>query len=137
MDSPPEEHGPPQIAKDGHGNYSVVEYEYEASDWQQVIGSLQQLGSEEEDTAITWRSAVRCQGGGGLFVLNEPLRTNLQGHFCNSAAARLHDRLPGLTGFPVLAGVVDTLMMVSYFETHLGTERDSWDLLMGKARKGF
>ncbi|KAK4041914.1 hypothetical protein C8A01DRAFT_14425 [Parachaetomium inaequale] len=131
------QHEPPQIAKDGHGNYNVVEYEYDVSDWEPVISSSQQQASEEEDTAITWRSAVRCQEDGGLFVLNEPLRTNLQGHFCDTTAARLHDRLRELTSSPVLAiaHVVDTLMMMSYFETHLAAERDSWDLIMGKAKR--
>ncbi|KAI1823015.1 von Willebrand factor type A domain-containing protein [Xylaria intraflava] len=94
---------------------------------------------EEEHASITWRTAVRCQRD-GLFVLDEALRMNLRAHFCASATVRLDKQIrqlsrPHMLADGDMAAVVDTLMIMSYFETHLAAERNSWDLLIGKAER--
>ncbi|KAJ9160800.1 von Willebrand domain-containing protein [Coniochaeta hoffmannii] len=128
--------GPPIVADCGQSDVA----EDTTSDMESVTSSMSQSMSEEEDTPITWRSVVRCQRD-GLFVLDELLRTELRVHFCHAATAKLENRLRQIVGSGVTTDtaampvLVDTMMIMSYFETHLAAERDSWDLLMGKAER--
>ncbi|KAH8162727.1 hypothetical protein CIB48_g5525 [Xylaria polymorpha] len=111
-----------------------------SADRESISSRIHQSVFEEEHTSITWRSAVRCQQN-GLFCLDETLRKNLRVHMCVGAAERLEEQVSELIthsrvlGDEAIVLIVDTLMMISYFETHLAAERDSWNLLMGKAER--
>lgn len=74
----------------------------------------------------------------GLFVVSDSLRKELSGHFSQGTANLLDDLVLEHVPFGMSSekrqNLVDTLMIISYFETHLALQKDLWALMVTKAR---
>lgn len=88
---------------------------------------------------ITWKDAVQTQQR-GLFILPDLIRDKLHQHFCTGTTEQILEKLRRYPACDAIADaektqamLVDTLMMVIYFSTHLAVEEDSWYLIMDKA----
>ncbi|KAM0445190.1 hypothetical protein ACHAO4_009895 [Trichoderma viride] len=92
------------------------------------------------DGPIAWQDAAGCEKG-GMFVLPVVVRERLRQHFCGTTAEHLQETLRGSSGAEVAkeeeAALIDTLMMVEYFKTHLKAQEDYWSLLMDKAERAL
>lgn len=93
-----------------------------------------------DDGTIAWQDAAGCESG-GVFILPAIVRQRLRQHFCDVTAEHLQETLRGSSGAKVAeeeeAVLIDTLMMIQYFKTHLATEEDYWSLLMDKAERAL
>ncbi|ETS83529.1 hypothetical protein PFICI_05405 [Pestalotiopsis fici W106-1] len=89
--------------------------------------------------AITWKHAARFEEQ-GLFVLPGGVQASLHKHFCPKTVGKMHESLRDLPPtksvkseeHPVL---IDTLLMIQYFKTHLADQEDYWNLVIGKAER--
>ncbi|RCI08796.1 hypothetical protein L249_4653 [Ophiocordyceps polyrhachis-furcata BCC 54312] len=87
------------------------------------------------DGPITCQDAVWSQTTDG-FALADVIRTKLHGEFCNETDASLRKLLLELSPSVELTDVlVDTIMMMAYFQTHLAAEEDAWCLMMDNAER--
>ncbi|KAL6922242.1 hypothetical protein ACHAP8_003713 [Fusarium lateritium] len=89
---------------------------------------------------LNWEVAVEYQNGQGLFELPESARGLLHLHFCPDTVLETVEKLDLLlSNQPRYQGssdavVVDTVMTILCYETHLALEEDLWDLMMERAR---
>ncbi|KAF5606590.1 uncharacterized protein FSUBG_5989 [Fusarium subglutinans] len=90
---------------------------------------------------LNWQFAIECQDGEGLFDLDEK-RSSLRLHFCPETAAKISPKISKLlhnSATPeqerddMCARLLDTLMMIECYKTHLAQEEDTWDLMMERA----
>ncbi|KAM0518927.1 hypothetical protein ACHAPE_003917 [Trichoderma viride] len=92
-----------------------------------------------DDGPIAWQDAAGCEDG-GMFILPPVVRQRLRQHFCDMTAEHLQETLRGSSGAKVAqeeAVLIDTLMMIEYFKTHLVAQEDYWSLLMDKAERAL
>ncbi|EXA29727.1 hypothetical protein FOVG_18808 [Fusarium oxysporum f. sp. pisi HDV247] len=127
---------------DIHG-YGGVDY---GSDDFKSENDLEVLSYQQSPNGpFTWQVAVACQNDEGLFELLESRRVKLQLHFCLNTAQKLGrelqkllSKVPGSTeeesSEAPCETLVDTLMTIQYFRTHLATEEDTWNLMMERAQ---
>ncbi|RAO73559.1 uncharacterized protein BHQ10_009571 [Talaromyces amestolkiae] len=90
------------------------------------------------DGPITWQDAVANQNIDGTFSLMGPVRLKLRRHFCSDTAKKLHEELQKFPNATELSDnmmdvLVDTMMIIQHFHTHMAPEEDSWGLIMDKA----
>ncbi|KAJ4409978.1 hypothetical protein N0V82_009346 [Gnomoniopsis sp. IMI 355080] len=116
----------------------------EASDTDSHVGS--DAASEVEETElyqpsvdgpIEWKDAAGSQCN-GLLNLLEVIRAKLHQHFCAGTTDWMGEELGRFPAFSALPNtqkvvLIDTLMMIVYFGTHLAVEEDYWYLIMDKA----
>ncbi|UKZ61226.1 uncharacterized protein TrAtP1_002494 [Trichoderma atroviride] len=92
------------------------------------------------DGHISWQDAAGCEDG-GMFVLPVVVRERLRQHFCGTTAKHLQKALRDSSGANVAeetaAVLIDTLMMIEYFKTHLANEEDYWNLIIDKAERAL
>lgn len=92
------------------------------------------------DGPIAWQDAAGCENG-GMFILPVVVRERLRQHFCGMTVEHLQTTLRDSSGAKVAkeeeAVLIDTLMMMQYFKTHLAAEQDYWSLLMDKAERAL
>jgi hypothetical protein len=93
------------------------------------------------DESLTWQDAAGCERR-GMFILPNLMRERLSLHFCAKTAERLRKTLHNSSAAAQMteeeaAAIIDTLMMIQYFKTHLATQQDYWDLLIGKAERAL
>ncbi|RDA92679.1 hypothetical protein CP533_3729 [Ophiocordyceps camponoti-saundersi (nom. inval.)] len=87
------------------------------------------------DGPIICEDAVWCQTMDG-FALADVIRTKLRLEFCTGTDASVRRLLEDLSpSAEVTDMLVDTIMMISYFTTHLAAEEDAWCLLMDNAER--
>ncbi|KAI1069297.1 hypothetical protein LB507_008586 [Fusarium sp. FIESC RH6] len=88
---------------------------------------------------LNWEVAVKYQKGEGLFDLPEETRKILQLHFCVDTRLMLAEKLADMfydqeLDSDLWAQIIDTLMMVKCYQTHLAHNEDIWDLMMERAQ---
>ncbi|OBS29438.1 hypothetical protein FPOA_03374 [Fusarium poae] len=89
---------------------------------------------------LNWKVAVEYQNGQSLFELPESARGLLHLHFCPdtvlAAIEKLNSLLPSQERSQGAseAVVIDTIMTILCYQTHLALEEDLWDLMMERAR---
>ncbi|KAM0382390.1 hypothetical protein ACHAPY_004382 [Fusarium culmorum] len=89
---------------------------------------------------LKWEITVKHQNGQGLFELPESTKRLLYLHFCPNAALVAVERLETLLQSQGIdQGVsnvvlVDTIMTIMCYQTHLALEEDLWDLMMERAQ---
>lgn len=91
------------------------------------------------DGPITWQDAAGCENR-GIFILPSMVRERLIHHFCSKTVEHLYETLRNSSRMAQapeeeVAALVDTLMMIQYFRTHLIDEEDYWSLLMDKVER--
>jgi len=110
----------------------------DSSDYDYGDESEEDSGPDSGNGSITWQVAVASQDAAGIFQLSEDLRDRLTPHFCPDTSRVLTEALARYPAAKELSGeerraLVDTLMVVQHFKTHMATERDFWGLMMDKA----
>lgn len=88
---------------------------------------------------VTWKEAAESQKASGIFEIDAVLRANLHSHYTLCTPAKISDSL--LSMFPIskimpavhLQSVVDTVLVIHYFQTHLALVKDIWDMMIEKA----
>ncbi|KAF9772133.1 hypothetical protein IL306_010191 [Fusarium sp. DS 682] len=95
------------------------------------------------NSPLNWQVAMECQDGNGLFNLPEQTRENLHLHFCSDTGTKLSPKISELlsnSSIPIqerdetFGRLLDTLMMIQCYKTHLAQEEDIWDLMMERAK---
>ncbi|WXC57927.1 hypothetical protein SNK03_003828 [Fusarium graminearum] len=89
---------------------------------------------------LNWEVAVEHQNGQGLFKIPESTKGLLYLHFCPNTALVSLEKLENLLHsegidqkvFKML--LIDTIMTILCYESHLSLEEDIWDLMMERAR---
>ncbi|KAI6774850.1 hypothetical protein HG530_001608 [Fusarium avenaceum] len=91
---------------------------------------------------LNWKFGIKCQHGSGLFDLSEHLRKEIHLHFCPGAATELSAKIaqflkkcitPDSEKDKLFSRMLDTLMMIECYKTHLAQEEDIWDMFIDKA----
>lgn len=89
---------------------------------------------------LNWEVAVEHQNGQGLFELPESTKGLLHLHFCAGTALVAVEKLrkilhsQGKEQEVSNAVLVDTIMIILCYQTHLALDEDIWDLMMERAR---
>ncbi|KAM0199703.1 hypothetical protein ACHAQI_011957 [Fusarium lateritium] len=92
---------------------------------------------------LNWQFAIECQDGSGLFDFPEDVRERIQLHFCPGAATKLISKIaellkeciaPDSDEDELCSRMLDTLMTIECYKTHLAQEEDIWDMFIDKAR---
>ncbi|GKU07320.1 hypothetical protein FLAG1_10223 [Fusarium langsethiae] len=89
---------------------------------------------------LNWELAVEYQNVEGLFKLPESAKGLLHLHFCPNTSLAVGEKLEELLHIQVKdqgvskAVLVDTIMTIMCYQTHLVLEEDIWDLMMERAR---
>ncbi|CAF3520617.1 unnamed protein product [Fusarium graminearum] len=89
---------------------------------------------------LNWEVTVEHQNGQGLFELPESTKGLLCLHFCADTALVAVEKLrnilhsQGKEQEVSNAVLVDTIMVILCYQTHLALEEDIWDLMMERAR---
>ncbi|KAF5001103.1 hypothetical protein FGRMN_1297 [Fusarium graminum] len=87
---------------------------------------------------LDWKAAIGFLTGQGLFELPGSAQTILHHHFCPNAAdifrlqlVKLCQKLHQIPSREYLYDqLLDSIMMIECYETHLASERDIWDAMM-------
>jgi hypothetical protein len=104
-------------------------------------GKLSSFGSSVMNNPLNWQFAIECQHGSGLFDLSEDVRNKIHLHFCPGAATELNPKIAQLLKKCITpedknklcSRILDTLMMIECYKTHLAQEEDIWDMFIDKA----
>ncbi|ESU17454.1 hypothetical protein FGSG_13814 [Fusarium graminearum PH-1] len=101
-------------------------------------GSVSHDSSEAMDP-LDWEMAVKHQNGQGLFELPEEARSILHLHFCPKTRSELAVRLSKILHDQELEPdlciqIVDSMMIIKCYQTHLAATEDIWDLMMERAQ---
>ncbi|KAJ4115342.1 hypothetical protein NW768_011194 [Fusarium equiseti] len=88
---------------------------------------------------LDWEIAVKHQNGQGLFELPEEARSILHLHFCPKTRFELAIRLSKILHDQGLEEslciqIIDSMMVVRCYQTHLAATEDIWDLMMERAQ---
>jgi hypothetical protein len=91
---------------------------------------------------LNWRVAMESQDGQGLFKLPEQTGERLRRHFCRDTTLNVMPKISEFLSDSSISAqereetcgrLMDTLMMVECYKTHLAQEEDIWDLMMERA----
>ncbi|RDA89210.1 hypothetical protein CP532_0514, partial [Ophiocordyceps camponoti-leonardi (nom. inval.)] len=106
-----------------------------SSGWESEESDQLEVYRPSADGPITCEDAVWSQTTDG-FALPDVVQTKLRREFCNGTVTLLGELLQELSPSVELTDVlVDTIMMISYFQTHLAVEEDAWCLLVDNAQR--
>lgn len=88
---------------------------------------------------LNWETAVKYQNGKGLFDLLEEARNMLHLHFCPKTRLALTLKLSKILHEKGLEKIlciqiIDTMMIIKCYQTHLAMTEDIWDLVMERAQ---
>ncbi|RAK77449.1 VIT and vWA domain-containing protein [Aspergillus fijiensis CBS 313.89] len=91
---------------------------------------------------LTWEHAVTDQMPNGTFRLLDTVRQKLGRHYCPTTAVRIREMVLALLHSQCLSDnplqdCTDTIMMISYFRTHMSPEEDTWGLMMSRAESAL
>lgn len=111
-------------------------------------GRLSNFGSSPHlfvvDDPLNWQFAIECQDGSGLFDFPEDARERIHLHFCTGAETELNSKIAKLLKRCITHDsdedelcnrMLDTLMIIECYKTHLAQEEDIWDMFIDKGRE--
>jgi len=104
-------------------------------------GSITQPSQNDPSSMdpLNWETAAKYQNRQGLFELSEEARNMLHLHFCPSTKFALAVRLSKILhdqglGRILCIQIIDSMMIIKCYQTHLALTEDIWDLMMERAQ---
>ncbi|KAH6956211.1 von Willebrand factor type A domain-containing protein [Fusarium avenaceum] len=110
-------------------------------------GRLSGFGSPPDpfvmDDLLFWQFVLECQDGSGLFDFSEGVREMIHLHFCPGVETELISKISGLLKRCITPNsdedklrsrMLDTLMIIEFYMTHVAQEEDISDFFINKAQ---
>lgn len=88
---------------------------------------------------ITWAQVAKLQRAHGLLEIDKEFREMLSDHYLENTAEKVTQSLLGtFHSFKTMPKdnhrlIVDTIMIIHYFQTHLAIDKDIWTMMIDKA----